>query len=213
MAQIRVEWVQRFNTDSNSVLKSLGPAEIVVTTGANPANTANAAPSANHVSVRIMPIDSATYVAIGNSTFVPNTSNAFLAQPGEEFFLPVTTGQYVYALNANTVTVGGDGTPFAVQGVIAKALVVANPITLKSFQLVNPNASIAYLQLFDANSAAGVTLGTTVPNYIIGLPASGSVGLADINAGFKNGLVIAATTTANGSVAVGSGVSGSLVYN
>lgn len=62
----------------------------------------------------------------------------------------------------------------------------------------NPNASAAYVQLFDTTGA--VTLGTTTPKMSIGIPATQHVSV-QVGAAFLAGIKVAATTTATGSTA------------
>jgi len=76
----------------------------------------------------------------------------------------------------------------------------------------NPNASIAYVQIF--NTASGsVTLGTTAPIMSLMIPASGSANV-EYNNGIAYGtaISIAATTTYNGSTAPGTGLVVNVMY-
>lgn len=82
---------------------------------------------------------------------------------------------------------------------------------LGGFSLYNPNASVAYIQAFDSNGT--VTLGTTAPNAIFVLPATTVVNMPNGTMyEFFKGIQIAATTTANGSTLVGSGLTGTIFY-
>jgi len=73
---------------------------------------------------------------------------------------------------------------------------------LSGIQLLNGNAAIVFLQLFDAAAVANVTLGTTVPNKVIKCEASVEKDVLFVKAPrFNNGLVYAVTTTAGGSTA------------
>lgn len=77
-------------------------------------------------------------------------------------------------------------------------------------QCYNPNASAAFVQIFDAATAGSVTLGTTPPTLSIGIPAttsSGPIMMSPIGIEFRNGIQVAATTTATGNTAPGSGLS------
>jgi len=67
----------------------------------------------------------------------------------------------------------------------------------------NPNSSVAYIQLFDVATAAGVTLATTVPKLSLGIPATTASGTGPTAVGitFYNGLQAAVTTTATGNTA------------
>jgi len=74
----------------------------------------------------------------------------------------------------------------------------------------NVNTSAAYVQLFDA-AASDVTVGTTTPNYVVPVPASGGV-LDDYvpPMKFSTAISYACTTTAtgNGDPSTGLTVSG-----
>lgn len=86
--------------------------------------------------------------------------------------------------------------------------------TITGLIVNNPNASEAFLQIFDAASTGAVTLGTTVCDEPIKIPASGSITLwgTEVKTYFDNGLVIAATTTEGGSTAPASALSVVLRY-
>lgn len=70
---------------------------------------------------------------------------------------------------------------------------------------VNQAAAESFIQVFDVAQASTVTLGTTVPNYVIPVPASGAGGYAAITLDndnaipHTNGIQVAATTTRSGS--------------
>lgn len=83
----------------------------------------------------------------------------------------------------------------------APTLVQGGRCILAAVRAINTTAAAAYVQLFDAASTAGVTLGTTVPTWVVrsdpndpsigdGLPTHGVV--------FTRGIVAASTTTATG---------------
>jgi hypothetical protein len=76
---------------------------------------------------------------------------------------------------------------------------VDKPSFLFKIIVENPNTAKAYVQLFDA-LAADVTVGTTVPNYVIPVFAnSGTVDDYAVPMKFKNGITYACTTTPTGS--------------
>ncbi|HKT72604.1 MAG TPA: hypothetical protein VJQ47_06910 [Steroidobacteraceae bacterium] len=77
----------------------------------------------------------------------------------------------------------------------------------------NPNASVAYIQVFDVATAGGVTLGTTRPDMVIPVPPTSGANLEFANGvSFANGIQIAATTTDSGSTALGTGLTVTMVY-
>lgn len=73
---------------------------------------------------------------------------------------------------------------------------------LKGYYIFNPNSSVSYVQIFDVATAGAVTLGTTVAKLSLGIPALGAANLDSApGIAFANGIQVAATTTATGSVA------------
>lgn len=79
---------------------------------------------------------------------------------------------------------------------------------LCDLQLLNGVAAITYLQLFNAQSAADVTLGTTVPDKVLVVPASVGVFFTFPNpAEFPRGLCYATTTTSTGSTGAACSIS------
>lgn len=78
----------------------------------------------------------------------------------------------------------------------------------------NPNATVAYVQLFNAPHAS-VTLGTTAPSDVIPLQATAQGGFSIGGIGETlggTGLSWAATTTPTGSTGVGTGLVCSISY-
>jgi hypothetical protein len=79
--------------------------------------------------------------------------------------------------------------------------------TFGGYYAYNPNASAAYIQVFDLATATTVTLGTTVPDMIFGIPASSAANLEITNGvNMALGMQLACTTTATGSTAPGTGL-------
>ena len=84
---------------------------------------------------------------------------------------------------------------------------------LGGYIVYNPNASVAYIQVFDVATAGGVTLGTTRPDMVIPVPPTSGANLEFANGvSFANGIQIAATTTDSGSTALGTGLTVTMVY-
>ena len=93
-----------------------------------------------------------------------------------------------------------------------KAAVKASGGTLGGYMLYNPNAAVTYVQVFDAASA-NVTVGTTTPTYVIPLPpASGANIEFTLGISHATAITVAATTTATGSSAPSSAVTGFILY-
>jgi len=93
-------------------------------------------------------------------------------------------------------------------------LVKSGLTELWGWNIINANAAIAYVQLFDipSTTAPGFVLGTTIPTRVIVVPTgAGSFSfqsfLEENHPTFKNGLVIAVTTTETNSIALGSAIS------
>ena len=93
-----------------------------------------------------------------------------------------------------------------------KVAVKASAGKFGGYMFYNPNASVEYIQVFDVASGS-VTLGTTTPTYVIPLPASSGA-----NIEFNNGIphataiTVAATTTATGSSAPGTALTGFFLF-
>lgn len=79
--------------------------------------------------------------------------------------------------------------------------------------IYNPNTSVAYVQVFDVATATTVTLGTTVPDMIFGIPASSGANIEFANGvNMVNGIKLACTTTATGSTAPSAGLDMTIIY-
>jgi len=90
---------------------------------------------------------------------------------------------------------------------IALAVVKATSGRLLGYRIHNPNATVAYLQVFNAATTGAVSLGTTTPLEVFPVPATGILdGYVDFSHNYSAGIVIAATTTPTGSTAVGTGL-------
>jgi hypothetical protein len=77
----------------------------------------------------------------------------------------------------------------------------------------NGNAAMTYIQCFNVPAATTVTLGTTTPDLVLGIPGNGVLDKSMAYPySFSNGLKIAATTTPTGSTAPGTALNVSLGY-
>ena len=86
---------------------------------------------------------------------------------------------------------------------------------LYQYNLGNPNGNTGpvYVQFFDAASASSVTLGVTVPTFVLQIPPNGVTdGPFPFPYVFTNGVVIADTTTPTGSGAPTNACAVSLFY-
>lgn len=94
------------------------------------------------------------------------------------------------------------GLPFSASAGATVTKVKDAPVTLFGYHILNNTAAIAYVQVFDKLST-NVTVGTTVPDYVIPVPANGGAVMAMGRTGSRhaNGMSVACTTTRTGSVA------------
>ena len=83
-------------------------------------------------------------------------------------------------------------------------LVKGHNCTISAIRAINTTAADAFVQLFDAAAVTDVTLGTTLADWVVHSQAdepSLGDGLPTDGVTFRNGLVIASTTTVDGSAA------------
>jgi hypothetical protein len=150
----------------------------------------------------------------------PSTGTAIGAKSGSNMVSLQADGSNNLLATVQATTGGGVSTYAALGGTgnalltSATVLVTAGMHNLYSVDFYNSSTSIAYVQIFDAASAAAVTLGTTVPKLSYPVPAGGwwDKNLADIGASFVNGIVAAATATSTGSTTPSSGVQAHFYY-
>lgn len=69
---------------------------------------------------------------------------------------------------------------------------------LTGYYLANLAASVRYIYVYDASSTGAVTVGSTTPAFVIPLSAAQSANLSKLKIPFTNGIVIAASTSSNG---------------
>ena len=96
----------------------------------------------------------------------------------------------------------------------SKDLLVARACVLKTLHFVNADAGVRYIQVFDADDIADVTLGTTAPYYVVpmGSSATGTIAFWG-GLPLSTGCVVAATTTATGSTGVTADAFVSVTYD
>lgn len=73
-------------------------------------------------------------------------------------------------------------------------LAFGGPCELIGGTAFNGHTAVTFLKIYDAASVADVTVGTTVPKFVIGIPTVGSVSIPP--ASFANGVVVACTLNA-----------------
>ena len=137
----------------------------------------------------------APHAVTGSGTFTVAgtvTANTFAQAP------VAGAGVLTSYLNANT---------------IALAAVKATSGRLFGYRIYNPNAAVAFVQVFNTATTGAVALGTTVPVEVYPIPAGATLdGQVDFSYNYSAGIVIAATTTATGNTAVTTGLMTSLRY-
>jgi hypothetical protein len=121
---------------------------------------------------------------------------------------PVGTPVFVTPTPSTT----GGWSPYSFGGLSTTVQTVKSGAgTLGGYYFYNPNPSVAYVQIFDINSAP--TLGSTAPTISIGVPATSGANLeVGLGVNMASGIRIAATTTRAGSSAPVSGLDVNLFY-
>lgn len=113
--------------------------------------------------------------------------------------------EYALSPSGSAGALAGNGNVAALTGLTQ--IGAAGSRRLYSYNIHNPNAAVAFVQMFNAASVGAVTLGTTPPTDWIAIPAGGVIdGFWPISPAFNAGLVVAATTTPTGNTAVGVGL-------
>ncbi|CAM6005674.1 unnamed protein product [Sphagnum balticum] len=108
---------------------------------------------------------------------------------------------------------------YSAQGGTSNALLTTTPVAIKSsagtlygVSMFNTGSATTYVQFFDVASGS-VTLGTTVPKYVIPIYAGGAweekfaAGMS-----FANAITVAATTTPTGNTAPATGINANVTY-
>lgn len=134
--------------------------------------------------------------------------------------------------NSSPVVIASDQSAVSVQGTVAiapatsggwsvnsqtalsntKVAVKASAGSFGGYMLYNPNAAVAYVQVFDVASAS-VTLGTTAPTYVITVPPAAGANLEfSLGIAHATAITLAATTTATGSTAPASALTGFFLF-
>lgn len=109
-------------------------------------------------------------------------------------------------------TTGGWSKITALAQTTTKKAVKASAGTFGGYYAYNPNASVAYIQVFDVASAS-VTLGTTAPDLVFGIPPSSAANLEITNGvNMTTAITLACTTTATGSTAPATGLDLTLLF-
>jgi hypothetical protein len=171
-----------------------------------------ASTSANQATANSSLATIATNTTGGATAANQATANTSLASITTALTAGVPTG-------ANT---SGGTSVYAAWGAPTNAVLTNTPIAIKASpgnlyglaSISNPNGSDVFMQFFDL-AAGSVTLGTTAPKMVLRIPA-GSLYDRDFTAeekiSFATAITVAVTTTAIGSTAPATGVSGNIIY-
>lgn len=93
-----------------------------------------------------------------------------------------------------------------------KVAVKASAGTFGGYMAYNPNAAVAYIQVFDVASAS-VTLGTTTPTYVIALPPAAAANVEfTLGINHATAITLAATTAPTGAGAPSSALTGFFLF-
>jgi hypothetical protein len=93
-----------------------------------------------------------------------------------------------------------------------KVAVKASAGTFGGYMIYNPNAAAIYVQVFDVASGS-VTLGSTTPTYVVTIPpAAGANVEFTLGVNHATAITLAATTTATGSTAPSTALTGFFLF-
>jgi hypothetical protein len=82
---------------------------------------------------------------------------------------------------------------------------------LGGWYIYNPNSAAEYVQIFD--NSGTVTLGTTTPDLVLGIPANSGANILDASGiNFANAIKLGCTTTETGSAAPATGLTVNIFY-
>jgi hypothetical protein len=233
-ATVDVNKIAGTATDTNSGTKSAGTQRVVLATDqpqltnalkvdgsavTQPVSgtvsiTANSAVNNAQVSGTAVSVNSGTkdagtqrVILASDQTVVPISDNS------GSLTVDAPVGTPLFVTTTPSTTGGWSQSAFAAL-TNTKTLIKGSAGTYGGYYTVyNPNSSVAYVQIFDAASTGAVTLGTTVANGRITVPATSAANLEITNGvNMANGIVIACTTTATGSTAPTTGLDGTILY-
>lgn len=98
--------------------------------------------------------------------------------------------------------------PVMINSLQAATLADRPPCRAGSIHVYNGAGAACFVQFFNTGATANVTLGTTVPDFQIGVPSATALAVPIPDGGliFGGGLVVASTTAANGGTTSAAGV-------
>ena len=89
----------------------------------------------------------------------------------------------------------------------------STPVIVSGLQCYNPNASVAYVELFDSPTTGSAPTLSATTNFVFGIPASVTTEIPTHNLKQNTGVWIGAATTYTGVTAVSSAISCSVQVN
>lgn len=140
----------------------------------------------------------------GSSFLLDSQNRIVISGPGSTNGLAQSLA--VFAL-PNSITAASPGVPIVLAAVTAAVNIKGSAGTLYQIHALNTTAAVCYIQLFTLTSGS-VTLGTTTPVQVLGLPANGTGTLSAIPFGMfigTTGISVAATTTPTGAATCATG--------
>jgi hypothetical protein len=145
-------------------------------------------------------------VNMQNASVAVTESGTWTVQPGN------TPNTAPWLVSLNPPTSGGWSVSSQTGLTNTVVSIKASAGQFGGYMFNNPNAGVAYIQIFNVVSGS-VTLGTTTPTYVIPIPGAASANV-EFTIGIAHGTAISAavTTTATGSTALGAALTGFFVY-
>lgn len=130
-------------------------------------------------------------------------------------YIPFATDSIGSQYTTNSASTGAIGATIYYNSALlaTKQAVNASAGNMYGYHIYNPNSAVMYVQIWNIASAS-VTVGTTAPTMVLAVPPLGWVDATGMATpiDFKTALTIAATTTASGSSAPGTGLVTNIWY-
>lgn len=140
-----------------------------------------------------------------------NISSATAADGNCKTYVDADSASTLVGAINNPATLGSasGGLSTNLQSALSTTVVAVDASAGQLYELYcyNPNGVVGFVQLFDA-ATGSVTLGTTTPKLSYGIPATNASGftLSLVGVQFSTAISAAATTTATGNTALGTGL-------
>jgi len=144
---------------------------------------------------------------------VANDSNVLSTQSGTWTVQPGNTANTTpWLTSLQPATSGGWSVSSQTALTNTAVSVKASAGQLGGYMFFNPNSSVEYIQVFNVASGS-VTLGATTPTYVIPIPAAAAANIEFANGiAHSTAITVAATTTATGSSAPTTALTGFVLF-